>query len=160
ATSWFVLSPQRSTIGPRPAGLPSNFPDPHDFVIDEESDYFVGNAPKKNFPYFTVASGLTCHIAIFSGGAFGCDGPLPCAPHGENEIYVDFSDRSIGMRKTDSPRFKTPPRPGDIRQLPAAHRIDYTYETFTVCMATSDGGVACYAGSGDQLRGFVVTSDS
>ena len=157
AASWFVLSPAHSGIGPHTAGLPARFPDPHDFVVDDQS-YIVGSGARNPFPLFTVASGLTCEIEIFSGGAFGCDGPLPGAPDGEDEIYVDFSGRQVGMRKTDSPRFKTPQYPGTIRQLPAQHRLDYTYETYTTCLATSDGGVACIADWQRHPRGFVVSS--
>jgi hypothetical protein len=157
--SWFVLSPKHSGIGPRSASLPARFPDPHDFVIDDQP-YTVGSGPRNPFPFFTVASGLTCKIEIFSGGAFGCDGPLPGAPQGENEIYVDLSGRQVGMRKADSPRFKTPTYPGAIRQLPAQHRIDYTYETYCTCLATSDGGVGCFAEIQGHPRGFMVSSHS
>jgi hypothetical protein len=157
AASWFVLSPARSGIGPRSARLPARFPDPHDFVVDDRS-YGFGPSPMSLFPYFTVASGLTCKIGIFSGGAFGCDGPLPGAPDGENEIYVDFSGRQVGMRKTDSPRFKTPGVPGTIRQLPVQHRIDYTYERHCTCLATGDGGVGCVADIQGHPQGFVVSS--
>jgi hypothetical protein len=155
-TGWFVLSPHRSGIGPRIAGLPPKFPDPHDFVVDEQS-YIVGSGAKNRFPYFTVASGLMCNIAVFSGGAFGCDGALPGIPEGDNEIYVGVSGRHAGMRTTDKPRFTTR---GTIKQLPAWHRIDYTYETFTTCLAGSDGGVACYAQMPDHPRGFVVSAHS
>ena len=159
AASWFVLSPGRSGIGPRTAGLPAKFPDPHDFVINDQS-YIVGSGARNMFPFFTVASGMTCEIEIFSGGAFGCDGPLPGAPQGENEIYVDLSAGQVGMRKTDSPRFKTPRYPGTIRQLPAQHRLDYTYETYCTCLATSDGGVACIADKQGDFQGFVVSPSS
>jgi hypothetical protein len=157
AAGWFVLSPARSGIGPRAAGLPARFPDPHDFVIGDQS-YIVGSGPRNPFPFFTVASGLTCEIEIFSGGAFGCDGPLPGAPDGENEIYVDFSGHQVGMRKTNSPRFTKPTYPGTIRQLPAMRRLDYTYETYTTCLATGDGGVACIADLPHHPQGFVVSS--
>jgi hypothetical protein len=157
--SWFVLSPTRSGIGPRPAGLPPNFPDPHDFVIDEQP-YTVGSGARNMFPLFTTASGLTCKIVIFSGGAFGCDGPLPGVAHGENEIYVDLSARQVGIRKTDSPQFTKPMYPGTIRRLPAHYRLDYTYETYTTCLATDDGGVACYGQTPGRFRGFVVSSNS
>ena len=157
AASWFVLTPERSGIGPRSAGLPPRFPDPHDFVVTDQS-YIVGSGPRNPFPYFTVTSGLTCEIQIFSGGAFGCDGALPGAPEGENEIYVDFSPPRVGMRKTGSPRFTTPTYRGTIRQLPAMHRLDYTYETYTTCLATGDGGVACVADWQHHPQGFVVSS--
>jgi hypothetical protein len=157
--SWFVLSPGRSGIGPRSSGLPARFPDPHDFVIDDHG-YGIGSGRASMFPYFTVASGLTCTIEIFSGGAFGCDGPLPGAPQDENEIYVDLSGRQVGMRKAESPRFTTPNSPGVIRRLPAQYRIDYTYETYTTCLATADGGVACVADKAGHLQGFVVSAHS
>lgn len=156
AVSWFVLSPARSGIGPRIAGLPPKFPDPHDFVVDEQS-YIVGSGGRNIFPYFTVASGLTCSIGVFSGGAFGCDGPLPGMTEADNEIFVDLSARRAGMRTTDRPRFTTH---GTVKKLPAWHRIDYSYETFTTCLATGDGGVACYAQSPDHPRGFVVSAHS
>ncbi|BBX47886.1 hypothetical protein GCM10009641_10690 [Mycobacterium cookii] len=154
--SWFVLSPTRSGIGPRIANLPPKFPDPHDFVVDEQS-YTVGSGGRNIFPYFTVASGLTCNISVFSGGAVGCDGPLPGMAEADSEIYIDLSGRRVGMRTTDTPRFTTH---GTIKQLPAWHRIDYTYETFTTCLAGGDGGVACYAQSPDHPRGFVVSAHS
>jgi hypothetical protein len=153
------LSPGRSGIGPRSSGLPARFPDPHDFVIDDHG-YGIGSGRASMFPYFTVASGLTCTIEIFSGGAFGCDGPLPGAPQDENEIYVDLSGRQVGMRKAESPRFTTPNSPGIIRRLPAQHRLDYTYETYTTCVATADGGVACVADKAGHLQGFVVSAHS
>jgi hypothetical protein len=155
-TGWFVLSPHGSAIGPRVAGLPPKFPDPHDFVVDEQS-YAVGPGTKRAFPYFTVASGLTCNIKVFSGGAFGCDGALPGIPEADNEIYVNLSGRQAGMRATDQPRFTTH---ATIKRLPAWHRIDYTEETFTTCLAGSDGGVACYARLPDRAMGFVVSAHS
>ncbi len=155
-TSWFVLSPNRSGIGPRVAGLPTRFPDPHDFVVDEQS-YTVGSGSRNMFPYFTVASGLTCNIGVFSGGAFGCDGPMPGMTEADNEIFVDLSARQSGMRTTDRPRFTTS---GPVKRLPAWHRIDYTYETLTTCLATSDDGVACYAQLPDHPKGFVVSGHS
>jgi hypothetical protein len=155
-TGWFVLSPHRSGIGPRVAGLPPRFPDPHDFVVDEQS-YGAASSAKIVFPYFTVASGLTCNIKVFRGGAFGCDGALPGIPEVGNEIYVNLSARQAGMRATDKPRFTTH---GAIKRLPAWHRIDYTYETFTTCLASSDGGVACYAQLPDHPKGFVVSAHS
>lgn len=160
--SWFVLSPARSAIGPRSPKLPPRFPDPHDFVIDDQ-DYGVGSGRTRMFPYFTVAAGLMCKIEIFSGGVFGCDGPLPGAPQDENEIYVDLSGRTVGMRAAASPRFTSPNASGGIRRLPAQHRIDYTYETYTTCMATADGGVACVAnnaGHPEGPKGFVVAAHS
>lgn len=159
AQVWFVLSPNHSGIGPRTPGLPDKFPEPHDFVVDDQS-YTTGSGGKNMFPYFTLASGLICHIRFFSGGALGCDGPLPGTSHRENEIYVDMTERQIGMRKTDFARFGTPPFPDKVRQLPARHRINYTYETYCTCMATTDGGVACYAGTARNRSGFVVSADS
>lgn len=156
ADGWFVLSPQRSAIGPHPTGLPDWFPDPHEFVIDEEGDYTVGSGGKNVFKFFTVASGMTCAIRIFSGGAFGCDGPLPGVANGENEIYVDLTGHEVGT--ATGRRFSTPLYPGPIRQLPAGHRVDYTYETYTTCVATGDGGVACYAQTPGNFRGFMVSS--
>jgi hypothetical protein len=155
-TSWFVLSPNRSGIGPRVAGLPPRFPDPHDFVVDEQS-YTVGPGSRNMFPYFTVASGLRCSIGVLRGGAFGCDGPLPGMTDADNEIFVDLSARQAGMRTTDRPRFTAH---GPVKRLRAWHRIDYSYGTFTTCLADSDGGVACYAQLPDHPKGFVVSAHS
>lgn len=156
--SWFVLSPQRSGIGPRPPGLPAAFPDPHDFVIDE-GPYPARPEFKNMFPVFTVASGLVCEIRVFSGGVVRCDGPLPGAPQGENEIFVDLSARQVGMRRTDPPALPAY-LPKNVRRMPLQHRLDYTYETFTTCMATSDGGVACIADMQRHPQGFVVSPNS
>jgi hypothetical protein len=160
ATGWFVLSPQHSGIGPPIAGLPDRFPDPHEFVLDY-GPYPARPEFKNMFPVFTVASGLVCEIRIFSGGAVRCDGPLPGVQHGENEIFIDLSARpqQVGMRKTDPPEVPAY-LPKNVRQMPIQHRLDYTYETFATCLATGDGGVACYVQTPDQLRGFVVSSDS
>jgi hypothetical protein len=155
-TSWFVLSPNRSGIGPRVAGLPPRFPDPHDFVVDEQ-DYTVGSKSPPMFPYFTVASGLTCEIGVFHGGVFGCDGPLPGMTEADNEIFVDLTAHQAGMRTTDSPRFTTH---GPVRRLPTWHRLDYTHDTVTTCLASSDGGVACYAQLPGHPKGFVVSAHS
>jgi hypothetical protein len=156
--TWLVLSPQLSGIGPRTAGLPPRFPDPHDYVIDE-GPYPSRPEFKNMFPVFTVESGLVCEIRVFSGGVVRCDGPLPDAPEGENEIFIDLSNRQEGMRRTDPPA-RPAYLPKNIREMPVQHRLDYTYETYTTCMAPSDGGVACYSQGPDHVRGFVVSADS
>lgn len=140
---WFVLSPARSGIGPRIAGLPPKFPDPHDFVVDEPGQ-----------PHFSVGSGLICGV---SGGALGCDGSLPGIPDADNEIYVDLPAHRTGMRRADKPRFTTL---GTITRLPAWHRVDYTGTPFTTCVAGAEGGVACFAQLPDHPWGFVVTAHS
>lgn len=142
-TNWFVLTPNRSAIGPRVGGLPPRFPDPHDFVVD---DQFASL-------HFTVAPGLACKI----GGVFGCNGPLPGISGGDNEIYVDLFARQAGLRTTDKPRFTTP---GPVKQLAAWHRIDDTDDGFITCLAGGEGGVACYAQAPERARGFVVSAHS
>ena len=54
-------------------------------------------------------------------------------------------------RRPTKPRFTTH---GTIKRLPAWHRIDYTYETFTTCLAGSDGGVASSRATARSLQGL------
>jgi hypothetical protein len=149
---WFVLSPAGSGLGPRTAGLPDNVPDPNDFVVGDES-YVVGSGAKNLFPLFIVGNGLTCKIAMYSGGEIGCDGPLPGLTGGQNEIFAQLPG-DVGMRKTDTPHYSTPAYPGPIRRLPAQHRVT---EMGGTCMATPDGGVACYGTIAGATQGFVVS---
>lgn len=154
-TRWFVVSARDAGIGPATAGFPDGFPDPKDFVETDER-YIVGQPAKKGFPVFTVASGLTCRIMIFSGYEIGCDGPLPTAPHGENQIWIGgWGDERVGLVKADRPRFGAG-QPGQIRRLPAQHRITDSYETGGTCLATVDGGVACFVGT-RPVRGFIAS---
>lgn len=148
---WLVLSPSGSGIGPRTEGLPDNVPDPSDFVLSDES-YVVGAGAKNMFPTFTVGTGLTCKIAMYSGGQIGCDGPLPGVTGGENEIFAELPGE-VGLRKTNTPTFSTPAYPGPIRRLPPGHRVT---ELGGTCMAT-DGGVACYGDMAGHSQGFVVS---
>lgn len=149
---WFVLSPDGSAIGPRTEGLPDNFPDPNDFVVGTQS-YIVGTGAKNLFPVFTVGDGLTCKIAIFSGGEIGCDGALPGVNGGENEIFVQLPG-DVGIRTTDNPKYSTPQYPGPVLQLPAHYRVS---KMGGICMATADGGVACFGSLAGTAEGFVAS---
>lgn len=149
---WFVLSQEGSAIGPRTEGLPDNFPDPNDFVVGPQ-DYIVGTGAKNLFPVFTVGDGLTCKIALFSGGEIGCDGELPGVTDGANEIFVQLPG-DTGIRTTDNPKYSTPQYPGPVLQLPAHHRVSKMGGT---CMATAEGGVACFGKVTDTAEGFVAS---
>ena len=149
---WFVLSPEGSAVGPRTEGLPENFPDPNDFVVGPQS-YIVGAGAKNLFPVFTVGDGLTCEIALFSGGEIGCDGELPGVAGGASEIFVQLPG-DAGIRTTDNPKYNTPQYPGPVLQLPPHHRVS---EMGGTCMAAADGGVACYGSLAGTTSGFVVS---
>jgi hypothetical protein len=142
-----------AAIGPATLGLPPGFPDPNDFVVGDDS-YVVGSGPKNLFPVFTVEGGLTCSIMMFSGGEFGCDGPLPGVRGGENQIYAQVPG-GAGIRRADDRKFSTPAYPGHIRQLPVGYRVR---EIGATCMAIT-GGVACYAMQAGHARGFEVTPE-
>jgi hypothetical protein len=154
ATAWMTVSADGTEIGPPTAGLPADFPDPNDFVGSEDS-YLVGSGPKNLFPVFTVSGGLTCKMALFSGGEIACDGPLPGVENRHNEIFARVPG-PVGTRPAGNPPFSTPAYPGPIRQLPAGHRIDSNGGT---CLALTDGGVACLAAAGGPPQGFQVTAE-
>lgn len=153
-TAWMEVSADDTGIGPPTADLPTGFPDPIDFVGSDDS-YIVGVGPKNMFPVFTVNDGLTCKMALFSGGEIACDGKLPGIENGDNEVFTRVPG-PVGTRKAGNPPFSTPTYPGPIRQLPAGHRIDSHGGT---CLALTDGGVACVAAAGGPLQGFVVTDE-
>jgi hypothetical protein len=155
AAQWMQIGPSGATVGPATPGLPAGFPDPKDFVVSDQS-YVVGAGPKNIFPVFTVSGGLTCKMAMFSGGEIGCDGKLPGINTGDDEVYVQLPG-AVGTRKAGNPPFGQPAYPGTIKQLPAGHRIDSYGAT---CMATTDGGTACYGAVGGPPQGFAVTSSA
>jgi hypothetical protein len=150
---WFTVSPQRADIGPATAGLPPTFPDPTGYVLTDDS-YIVGAGAKNLFPVFTVASGLTCKMAMFSGGEIACDGTLPGIRTADNEVFVQLPG-TAGTRRAGSPPFSAPSYPGTVKALPAGHRIESNGAT---CMATADGGVACFGSAGGPPQGFMVTA--
>ena len=150
ASQWMEISAAKTGVGPATAGLPESFPDPNDFVVGDDT-YIVGAGAKNLFPVFTVGNGITCTIAMFSGGEVGCDGPLPGVRGGENEIFAQLPG-PVGMRKTDDPKYDKPAYPGTVRQLPAGYRVS---QMGTTCMAT-EGGAACYGTLAGQTQGFNV----
>ncbi len=152
-TAWMSISPEGTGIGPRTPGLPAGMPDPNDFIGSDDS-YTVGIGPKNVFPVFTVG-GLTCKMAMFSGGEIACDGKLPGIAGGDDEVFVQLPG-TAGTRKAGSPPFSAPTYPGDIRELPIGHRVDAFGAT---CMATEDGGVACVGAAGGPMQGFVVSAE-
>jgi hypothetical protein len=144
--------PRSHRIGPETEGLPTGFPDPNDFVVGDET-YVVGAGAKNMFPIFTVGAGLTCSIIVYSGGEFGCDGPLPGVTGGEHEVFTQLPG-TTGTRRTDSPKFGTPAYPGPIKQLPVGFRVNGIGST---CMAIADG-VACIGTLAGATQGFEVSS--
>lgn len=150
---WLEISAEKTGIGPATTGLPEGFPDPNDFVVGDDN-YIVGAGAKNLFPVFTVGNGLTCTIAMFSGGEVGCNGNLPGVSGGENEVFAQLPG-PVGVRKTDDPKYDKPVYPGTIRQLPTGYRVS---EMGATCMAI-EGGVACYGTLAGQTQGFEVSSD-
>lgn len=150
--AWFALRPDGSTIGPATEGFPENFPEPQSFV-STDTNFVVGSGPKNMFPTFSVAGGLTCKIALFSGGSFGCDGPLAGVSHGENQVYVELPG-AAGIRATTASTYSRPDYPGPVLELPAGFKISQGGAT---CMALQGGGVACYGQLADQVSGFVAS---
>lgn len=154
ATAWLEISDTHTGIGPATPGLPDGYPDPNDFVASDES-FVPGVGAKNIFPVFTVESGLTCKMSMFSGGEIGCDGTLPGITNGDDEVYVQLPG-AVGTRRAGTPPFATPSYPGPIKSLPQGHRIDANGAT---CMATRDGGVACFGAAGGPNQGFLVTAE-
>lgn len=150
---WLEISAEKTGVGPATTGLPEGFPDPNDFVVGDDN-YIVGAGAKNIFPVFTVGNGLTCTIAMFSGGEVGCNGKLPGVSGGENEVFAQLPG-PVGIRKTDDPKYDKPVYPGTIRQLPTGYRVS---EMGTTCMAI-EGGVACYGTLAGQTQGFEVSPD-
>ncbi len=152
---WLSVTPDGASVGPATPGLPVGFPDPNDFVVGDES-YVLGTGPKNLFPVFTVASGLTCKMALFSGGVIGCDttppAVLPGVDGSDDEVFAQLPG-PVGTRKSGQPRLATPDYPGVVKELPVGHRIDSYGAT---CMATVDG-VACFGAVGGPPQGFQVT---
>jgi hypothetical protein len=154
ATQWFEIAPSGTHVGPPTPGLPAGFPDPNDFVVGDES-YVVGFGAKDLFPVFAVGGGLTCKVAMFSGGMVGCDIAAPATlpgTDGHNEVVAQLPG-PVHTQVAGTPRFATPEFPGIVKQLPTGHRIDSYGAT---CMATEDG-VACFGAVGGPPQGFQVT---
>ncbi|WP_099023677.1 hypothetical protein [Mycolicibacterium palauense] len=154
AAQWMVIGPEGTAVGPATPGLPSGFPDPNDFVVGDQS-YLVGIGPKNLFPVFTTSGGLQCKIQMSRGGEIGCDGPLPGVENGDDEVFAQFPG-AVGTRRAGHPPFSTPAYPGPILELPAGHRIDSFGAT---CMATDDGGVACFGMVDGKAQGFRVSAE-
>jgi len=152
---WLSITPDGSSVGPPTPGLPVGFPDPNDFVVGDES-YIVGTGAKNLFPVFTVGSGLTCKMTMFSGGVIGCDttppAVLPGVDGSDDEVFAQLPG-PVGTRRAGTPRLATPDYPGVVKELPIGHRIDSYGAT---CMATDDG-VACFGAAGGSPQGFQVS---
>ena len=153
---WLAIVPDGTSVGPPTPGLPAGFPDPNDFVVDDES-YIVGTGAKNLFPVFTVGSGLTCKMAVFSGGVIGCDttppAVLPGVDGSDDEVFAQLPG-PVGTRRAGTPRLANPDYPGVVKELPIGHRIDSYGAT---CMATDDG-VACFGAAGGAPQGFRVSA--
>ena len=155
-SQWLSITPDGASVGPPTPGLPVGFPDPNDFVVGDES-YIVGVGAKNLFPVFTVPGGLTCKMAMFSGGVIGCDTTPPAVLPGvggaDDEVFAQLPG-PVGTRRAGTPRLAAPDYPGMIKELPIGHRIDSYGAT---CMATEDG-VACFGAAGGAPQGFQVTA--
>ncbi len=71
--------------------------------------------------YFQTPDGLLCAIRPAQGMA-GCDGPLPGAPAGANEIALAADQSQRGLRATANPLF-VKPSGAAAAELPAGHKI-------------------------------------
>lgn len=158
AEHWMAIGKSGTGVGPRTDGLPADFPDPNDFIVSDQN-YIVGFGPENLNPVFTVGSGLQCRIAMFNGGVIGCNTTSPESLPGPSEDHEVFAQvpGPVGTRPAGQPPVSTPIYSGPIKELPIGHRIDSHGGT---CMATEDGGVACFGAAGGPPQGFQVTADS
>ena len=152
---WLVISSAGTGVGPATAGLPAGVPDPNAFIGSDDS-YRVGSGPRNIFPVFTVSGGLSCKMALFSGGEIGCNGKLPGISNGDDEVFAQLPGK-VGTRKAGNPPISSPVFPGTVRELPAGFRID---DYGATCMATDDGGVTCVGAAGGPPQGFSVSAQN
>ncbi|HEX5142966.1 MAG TPA: hypothetical protein VFW21_03765 [Mycobacterium sp.] len=156
-SQWMVIGPSVTGVGPRTAGLPVDFPDPNDFALSDQS-YLVGGGGANAFAVFT-AGGLTCRIAMSTGGEIVCDAGRSAHLPGrgsDNEVFAQVPG-PVGTRQAGDQSVTVPAYPGAVKELPPGHRIDAFGGT---CMAPRDGGVACFGVAGVAPQGFRVTADS
>jgi hypothetical protein len=92
--------------------------------------------------YFQTPDGLLCAIRPAQGMA-GCDGPLPAAPAGANEIAVAADQSQRGLRATANPLF-VKPSGAAAAGLPAGHKIAFAdFE----CAVTDTRATLCTKGN-------------
>jgi hypothetical protein len=116
-------------------------------------DPYVDNAAAGGEVYFQTPDGLLCAIRPAMGSA-GCDGSLPAAPAGANEIVLsaDLPDR--GFHGTANPRF-VKPSGGAAAVLPVGHKI--VFSDFEC--AVGDGGITVCT-KGNPVERWMVLSPS
>ena len=92
--------------------------------------------------YFQTPDGLLCAIRPAQGMA-GCDGPLPGAPVGANEIALAADQSQRGLRATANPLF-VKSSGGAAAELPAGHKIAFAdFE----CAVTDTQATLCVKGT-------------
>ena len=121
---WMAITPDGASVGPPTPGLPAGFPDPNDFVVGDES-YIVGTGAKNLFPVFTVGSGLTCKMAMFSGGVIGCDTTPPAALPGVDPISMLIEN--VDQRSRDYSEIAQAFRPGHAEMDLLSQQIGKVY---------------------------------
>jgi hypothetical protein len=99
--------------------------------------------------YFKTPDGLSCSIGP---QAAGCDGPLPGAPAGANEIAVSESQTTRAMRITSTPAYVRLSGPA-AQVLPAGHKIAFSdFEC-----AVGEGSVTACVQNAPTSRWMVIS---
>lgn len=95
--------------------------------------------------YFQTPDGLLCAIRPAQGMA-GCDGPLPGAPVGANQIVLSADMAQRGLRATANPLF-VKPAGAAAPVLPAGHKL--VLEDFECAVGDSEsaGKTLCVKGT-------------
>ena len=99
-------------------GEPPARPDLRGYHTLSADDFVVDGAA-----HFQTPDGLRCAILPVSGTA-GCDGPIPAAPPGVNEIVLAADGNTRGLRATANPLFATPDGSA-VAVLPEGAKIAY-----------------------------------
>ncbi len=105
-------------LGARPAAAAPEIPDLSGYSPAAVEEFLDGGEV-----YFQTPGGQLCAIRPGLGMA-GCDGPLPGAPEGANEIALAMDPARRGLRSTAGPLF-VKPSGAAARALPARHKITF-----------------------------------
>jgi hypothetical protein len=124
---------------PTPVGPGSPFPD-----MTVVTSYYTKLAPDEFFipdhpgVWFLTPSGLNC--GIWDRGGFGCSGPYPGAPAGDDHIAWYNGNRAVHHGWTAAMQFP----PGQAqRPLPP---LSYVTSNSTTCAVTSESNTYCEHG--------------